>query len=64
MLGVDALLAAMLGRLGPKPPDDASQALKKRYSERVSEAVALEDVTIVLAVAVASVVRTTTTAST
>ena len=27
--------------LGAKPPDDASQAAKKRYSERVSEAVAL-----------------------
>ena len=41
MLGVDALLAATLARLGAKPPDDASQATKKRYSERVSEAVAL-----------------------
>ncbi len=41
MLGVDALLAAALARLGAKPPDDAGQAAKKRYSERVSEAVAL-----------------------
>ena len=32
---------AKLARLGPKPPDEASQAVKKRYSERVSEAVAL-----------------------
>ncbi len=41
MLGVDEVLAASLVRLGAKPPDDASQAAKKRYSERVSEAVAL-----------------------
>ena len=41
MLGVDALLAATLARLGGKPGDDANQAAKKRYSERVSEAVAL-----------------------
>jgi hypothetical protein len=41
VLGVDEVLAATLARLGGKPPDDASQAAKKRYSERVSEAVAL-----------------------
>lgn len=41
MLGVDEMLAARLAKLGPKPADEASQAAKKRYSERVSEAVAL-----------------------
>jgi hypothetical protein len=41
MLGVDEMLVAKIARLGPKPPDEASQATKKHYSERVSEAVAL-----------------------
>jgi hypothetical protein len=41
VLGVDEVLAATLAQLGAKPPDDAGQAAKKRYSERVSEAVAL-----------------------
>jgi len=41
VLTVDDSLAATLARLGAKPPDDANQAAKKRYSERVSEAVAL-----------------------
>jgi hypothetical protein len=41
VLGVDEMLVARLARLGPKPPDEAGQAAKKRYSERISEAVAL-----------------------
>ena len=40
MLRIDDVLVAVLARLGPKPADDASQAAKTRYSERVSEAVA------------------------
>ena len=41
MLGIDEVLPAVLARLGAKPGDEAGQASKKRYSERVSEAVAL-----------------------
>lgn len=41
MLGVEENLMARLAKLGPKPGDEAGQATKKRYSERVSEAAAL-----------------------
>lgn len=36
----DDALAEALRHLGPKPPESSSQAEKKRYSERLSEAVA------------------------
>jgi len=38
---VDDLLAANLKQLPPKPDDAASQAQKKRYSELVSNAIAV-----------------------
>lgn len=41
MARVDELVRAALARLGQKPPDDAPQATKKRYSEEASEAIAL-----------------------
>lgn len=41
MARIDDLLAKALKSLPPKPADAASQAEKKRYSERVSAAVAL-----------------------
>jgi len=40
MARIDDLLSAALVSVGVKPPNDASQALKKSYSERVSGAVA------------------------
>jgi hypothetical protein len=36
----DDLLLDAIRRLGPKPPDDSPQSVKKRYSERLSELVA------------------------
>lgn len=41
MARVDDLLEAALKRLPPKPPDAASQAEKKRYSEQMSQVIAL-----------------------
>ncbi len=41
MARIDELLEAQLRTLGAKPTDSAKQAEKKRYSERVSEVVAL-----------------------
>jgi hypothetical protein len=38
---IDELLEAQLKTVGPKPADAANQADKKRYSERISEVVAL-----------------------
>jgi hypothetical protein len=38
---IDELLEAQLKTIGPKPADTADQAQKKRYSERISEVVAL-----------------------
>lgn len=40
MTRVDDLLKAALGEVGPKPPDSAKRAVKKRFSERVSQAMA------------------------
>jgi len=39
-VSIDDYLVAALKRLPPKPPDTASQAEKKSYSEKMSEAVA------------------------
>lgn len=41
MARVDDLLSAGLASLGPKPPDNAPQPVKKSYSERISAAVAV-----------------------
>ena len=41
MSSIDDLLAAALKGLGPKPDDSASQPVKRDYSQRMSEAVAL-----------------------
>lgn len=48
MAETDALIRAALESLPPKPPDDAPQPQKKRYSEQVSAA---------LAVAIAQILR-------
>ena len=40
MARIDDLTYAGLRKLGPKPPDTAAQTEKKRYSERVSHAIA------------------------
>ncbi len=40
MARIDDLLDAALDRVGPKPPDNARQAEKKSFSERISQAVA------------------------
>jgi len=40
MARIDDLLDAALDRVGAKPPDTASQAQKKAFSERISQAVA------------------------
>lgn len=41
MARIDDLLKAAIAGLGPKPSDSAIQATKRRYSERLSECVAL-----------------------
>ena len=41
MARIDELLLTALSGLGSKPPDSANQSVKKRYSERLSGAVAL-----------------------
>lgn len=40
MARVDDLLLGAIRELGPKPPESSAQAVKKRYSERLSELVA------------------------
>ena len=41
MARIDELMAEALKQLPEKPPDDAAASVKKRYSERVSEVVAI-----------------------
>lgn len=40
MAGIDELFTAALKTLGPKPPDNAPQAAKKAYSEKLSNVIA------------------------
>ena len=39
-MAIDEHLGAALAQLGPKPPEEATQATKKRYSEQISNAAA------------------------
>ncbi|MFL5481251.1 MAG: hypothetical protein ACJ8AK_03610 [Gemmatimonadaceae bacterium] len=41
MAAIDELFEAALKAVGEKPPDDSSREVKKRYSERLSEKIAL-----------------------